>query len=182
MLLQKLLGKWKDCLSSKTYSTELCLGQAILLLAWLALDVRNQRHHVMTVMRIQLVWRGACLWIKMLFVHLILALAIIISPLNGMIIHYFYRNHLIADVNSFCFLVNSVFQAWALEDLAEGIVVVAHRALEAIILSPYLCNALISCDPFSCNPTWTISLLMPAEEGNNDRKLQPIFPFCRSRA
>jgi len=60
--------------------------------------------------RAKLALRGYFLWLKMLFVHLMMAAAVIISPFNGMIIHNFYRNHRIEDVNSFCFLVNSVFQ------------------------------------------------------------------------
>jgi len=60
--------------------------------------------------RAKLAVRGYFLWVKMLFVHLMMAVAVIISPLNGMLIQNFYSTHKEADVNSFCFLVNSVFQ------------------------------------------------------------------------
>merc|ERR1740138_418619 len=47
-----------------------------------------------------------------------LATASLMGPINGMCIAYFYRTNLIANVNSFTFLANCVFQFFSVTTFA----------------------------------------------------------------
>jgi cellulose synthase/poly-beta-1,6-N-acetylglucosamine synthase-like glycosyltransferase len=60
--------------------------------------------------RLRMAYVGFFLYVKMFLVHGMLATAPILAPLNGVVISYFLRHNLIADVNSFTFLANCVFQ------------------------------------------------------------------------
>jgi len=61
-------------------------------------------------------WRAMFLGLKLLMIHLVMAVFFINSPLNGWLISYFANNQDIqaADANSWTFLINCIFQALAL--------------------------------------------------------------------
>jgi len=59
------------------------------------------------------VWRAAFLMLKLLMIHLFIALFWVVAPLNGIVVAYFNHHQLTerSDINSWTFLINFVFQA-----------------------------------------------------------------------
>mmetsp|Transcript_25077 Transcript_25077/g.54569 ORF Transcript_25077/g.54569 Transcript_25077/m.54569 type:complete len:927 (-) Transcript_25077:93-2873(-) len=57
-------------------------------------------------------WRFFFLWVKLLMIHVFMAVFIVFAPLNGVLIGYFAANQESAalSINSWTFLVNCVFQ------------------------------------------------------------------------
>mmetsp|Transcript_101497 Transcript_101497/g.326187 ORF Transcript_101497/g.326187 Transcript_101497/m.326187 type:complete len:938 (-) Transcript_101497:431-3244(-) len=57
-------------------------------------------------------WRFFFLWVKLLMIHVFMAVFVVFAPLNGLLIGYFAHNQKSAalSINSWTFLVNCVFQ------------------------------------------------------------------------
>jgi drug/metabolite transporter (DMT)-like permease len=60
--------------------------------------------------RFRMAGLGFFIYLKMLLVHGMLATGVIVAPINGYVCAYFFRHNIMADVNSFAFLANCVFQ------------------------------------------------------------------------
>jgi hypothetical protein len=60
--------------------------------------------------RLHLALHGTFMWMKMAWIHQSMAVATIMSVMNGIVITYFYRHNVIQDVKSFTFLANCIFQ------------------------------------------------------------------------
>jgi len=58
-------------------------------------------------------WRSVFLMVKLLMIHLFMALFWVVSPLNGVVVAYFNHHQLAegSNINSWTFLINCVFQA-----------------------------------------------------------------------
>jgi hypothetical protein len=61
-------------------------------------------------------WRAGFLWLKLLMIHLVMAIFFVTAPVNGYLISYFARNPDLQrlDANTWTFLINCVFQSAAL--------------------------------------------------------------------
>jgi len=81
------------------------------------------------------VWRLVFLWVKLLMIHVFMAVFFVIAPLNGVLIAYFAHNELTTSltVNSWTFLINCVFQA-------IGIIAFGCVFLDSVLLYEFAKN------------------------------------------
>jgi hypothetical protein len=83
-------------------------------------------------------WRAMFLGVKLLMIHLVMAVFFINSPLNGWLISYFAHNKDIqaVDANTWTFLINCVFQSLALLSFMSIFVISAllNKAVESRVV------------------------------------------------